>query len=146
MLSTTHSLASALIVSKIPNPYLSLPTILAVHYLCDAIPHWDTGSGLMTGKKTKKEALFQTLIDLVFAGVLVFVLFQMDKPFSLLLWSGVILGITPDLIESPAIFLNFRPFPINWLEKLHYWSHHSLKFPWGLIPQIIIILLIIFLR
>lgn len=146
MLSTAHSITSAFIVSKIPNPLLAFPTIIAAHYLCDAIPHWDTGTGLMTGKKNKKAAFFQTLIDLALAGILIFFFFQRSKPLSPFLWTGVILGIAPDLAEFPAIFFNFRPFPINWLEKFHYRFHQGLRFPWGLIPQIIIILLVIFLR
>lgn len=146
MLSTTHSLSSALIVSKIPNPYLSLSTILATHFLFDSIPHWDTGSGMHEGEKTKRQAFFYTLIDLALAGILVFFLFQKGKPISPLLWAGTILGIAPDLAVFPALFLDFRPFPINYLEKFHYWLHRSLRFPWGLIPQIIIILLIILLR
>jgi len=146
MLSTAHSLTSAFIVSKIPNPYFSFPTILAVHYLWDLIPHCDTGTGLSEGMKTKKVAFFQTLVDLTIAGVLIFLLFQKGKPLSPLLWSGAILGISPDLLEFPALFLDFRPFPINYLEKFHFWFHRKLRFPWGLIPQIIIILLIILLR
>lgn len=145
MLSTTHSLASALIVSKIANPYLFLPTVLVAHYILDSIPHWDTGTGLLEGKKTKKQAFFHTLIDLAFAGISVFFLFQMGKPFSLLLWFGVILGISPDIAESPALFLDLHFFPINYLEKFHSWFHRSLRFPLGLIPQIIIILLILLL-
>lgn len=146
MLSTTHSLSSAWIVTKISNPFFSLPTVVAVHYLSDAIPHFDTGSGLSSGEKTKKAAFFQTLIDLAVAGILVFILFQKDKPFSFLLWLGAIVGISPDLAEFPALFFDFRPFPINWLEKFHNRFHRSLRFPWGLIPQIIIIFLIILLR
>lgn len=146
MLSTTHSLSSALIVSKIPNPYISLPACLVAHYLSDAIPHWDTGSGLHEGKKSKKAAFFHTLIDLAVAGIAVFFLFQQGKPLSPLSWLGVVLGISPDLIDSPTLFLDLRPFPINYFEKFHNWFHRRLRFPWGLIPQIIIILLVILLR
>jgi len=146
MLSTTHSLASALIVTKIANPYLSFPTALGAHYLFDFIPHCDTGTGLLDKKKTKKQAFFQTLIDLFVGGLAVFFLFQKDRPFSPLLWTGVIIGLLPDLVEAPALFLDFRPFPIKQLEQFHNSLHHRLRFPFGLIPQIIIILLIILLR
>lgn len=146
MLSTTHTLTSALIISKIPNPYLSFPLILVVHYAYDAIPHCDTGTGLTDGKKTKKKAFFLTLIDLAFAFTLVFLLFQINEPLSPILWLGIIFGISPDLIEFPALFLDLRPFPIKKLEEFHNRYHKRLKCPLGLIPQILIILLILIFR
>ena len=147
MLATTHSLVSALIISESPSPAIGLPLVIIFHYLLDLIPHWDTGSGMTRGLKTKKKAFFDTIIDLAVAGILVFIFFQKDKPFSPLLWGGVILGILPDLLEFPALFFDFRPFPlINVLEKFHTdIIHRRSKLPWGLIPQIIIILGILFL-
>lgn len=144
MLATTHSLASALIVSKIPSPALSLPLVIIFHYLLDFIPHWDAGTGLTNGKKTKRKALFYTIVDLVIAGSSVYFLFQLNKPFWPILWVGILLGIMPDILEFPALFLNFRPFPINVLEKFHSEiMHRSSSFPLGLIPQIIIIAIIL---
>lgn len=147
MLATTHSFASALIVTKIPNPYISLPLVIVFHYLLDLIPHWDTGTGLTTGKKTKKRALILTAVDIIIAVVSVFYFFQFSRPFSPLLWIGVILGIMPDILEFPALFFKFRPFPINVLEKFHSQiMHTSGKMPWGLILQIPLIISFILLR
>ncbi len=147
MLATTHSLASALIVTKIPNLYISLPLVVIFHYLLDLVPHWDAGTGLTTGKKTKKRALILTAIDIIIAAASVFYFFQFSKPFSPLLWIGVILGIMPDILEFPALFFNFRPFPINVLEKFHSQiMHTSGKMPWGFIPQIFLIIAFILLR
>mgnify|MGYP001106201691 CR=1 FL=1 len=143
MLSTTHSLTSALIVSQIPSPIISFPLIIIGHYLLDAIPHWDTGTGLTSGTKTKKQAFFATLIDLMIAVISVFLLFQVGKKLSIKLWLGVVAGIAPDILEAPALFLNYRPFPINWLERLHIFFHRRWQFPYGLIPQIIIIAFIL---
>lgn len=146
MLSTTHSLASALIVTKIPEPMISFPLVIISHYLMDAIPHWDTGSGLTKGIKTKKRAFIQTLVDLAIAALAVFFLFQLGRNFSPHLWSGVLLGIAPDLIEAPALFLDYRPFPIKQLEKFHNFFHHSWSLPFGLISQIIFIFIIILIN
>ncbi|KPJ70776.1 hypothetical protein AMJ51_00985 [Microgenomates bacterium DG_75] len=143
MLATTHSLTSALIVSKIPSPVISFPLILIAHYLMDAVPHWDTGSGLTHGTKTPKTAFIHTLIDLAIAGSTVLLLFQIGKSFSLELWLGVLLGISPDLAEAPATFWNYRPFPINKLEEFHNRFHQRWRFPYGLIPQVIIIALVL---
>jgi len=147
MLATTHSLASALIVTKIPNPYISLPLVIIFHYLLDLIPHWDTGTGLTTGKKTKQRALALTAIDVIVAATSVFYFFQLSQPFSPLLWVGVILGIMPDILEFPALFFNFRPFPINVLEKFHSQiMHTSGKMPWGFVYQIPLVIAFILLR
>jgi len=140
MLATSHSLTSALIVSKILPPQLSLPLVLLSHYLLDIVPHWDTGTGLTSGRKSKKTAVLETLVDLAIAFTLVFIFFQKGKPFSPLLWVAVFLGILPDLIEFPALFFNIRPFPLNLLEKFHNdIMHRSGKLPWGLIYQLIFI-------
>jgi len=143
MLATTHSLTSAVIITRVPSPYLSLPLVLIFHYLLDLIPHWDTGSGMTQGLKTKRKAFIETLIDLAVAATLVFFFFQKGQSFSPLLWGGVILGILPDLLEFPALFFDFRPFPLNYLEKFHNKiMHRRGKLPWGLINQLIIIALI----
>lgn len=143
MLSTTHSLTSALIVSRISSPIISFPLTLICHYLMDTIPHWDTGSGLSYGAKPKKWAFIHTLVDLAVAAVVVFFLFQIGKTLSIKLWLGVLVGISPDIVEAPALFLDYRPPPINWLEKFHNKFHRRWQFPWGLIPQIIIIAIIL---
>jgi len=146
MLATTHSLTSALIISQLPSPALGLPLVLASHYLFDLIPHWDTGAGLSRGLKTRRKAFWETIIDLALAFFLVWFFFQKNQPFSPLLWIAVILGILPDLLEFPSLFFKFRPFPLSHLEKFHTEiMHKRSKLPWGLIPQIIIILGILFL-
>ncbi|PIZ49673.1 hypothetical protein COY29_01230 [Candidatus Woesebacteria bacterium CG_4_10_14_0_2_um_filter_39_14] len=143
MLATTHSLTSALIVSKVSPPALSLPLVLVFHYLLDIIPHWDTGSGLTNGLKTKRKAVAETIFDLVIAAGLVFFFFQRGKVFSPLLWGGVILGLLPDLLELPSLFFGFRPFPLNYLEKFHTEiMHRRGKLPWGFLTQLILIALI----
>jgi len=78
---------------------------------------------------------------------MVFFFFQKGQSFSPLLWGAVILGILPDLIEFPSLFFNFRPFPLNYLEKFHSEIMHKRgKLPWGLINQLVIIALILLLR
>lgn len=142
MLATSHSLVSALIFTKISPPQLSLPLVFFSHYLLDIVPHWDTGTGLTNGHKTKKKAVIDTLIDLTIGFTLVFIFFQKNQTFSPLLWLAVFLGILPDLIEFPALFFNKRPFPINFLEKLHDALHQRAKWPWGLIYQMIFLVIV----
>jgi hypothetical protein len=145
MLATSHSLTSALIFSKVYPPQLSLPLIFLSHYILDIFPHWDTGTGLTSGKKSKKIAVLETLVDLAVGFSLVFIFFQKGKPFSPLLWLAVLLGILPDLLEFPALFFDKRPFPINVLEKFHQTLHKRAKLPWGFIYQLIFIGVIFYL-
>jgi hypothetical protein len=146
MLATTHSLVSAVIVTKVSPLWLSFPLILIFHYLLDLIPHWDTGSGLTKKLKTKKKAVLETFIDLLAAGLMVFFFFQKGQPFSVKLWAAVILGILPDLVEFPSLFFGFRPFPLNVLEKFHSQiMHRRGKLPWGFLTQLIIMALIFLL-
>jgi len=146
MLATTHSLTSAVIITKVSPNWFAFLLILIFHYLLDLIPHWDTGSGLTKGLKTKKKAALETLADLLVAGITVFFFFQKGQPFSLKLWLAVLLGILPDLIEFPSLFFNFRPFPLNVLEKFHSQiMHRRGKLPWGFLTQLIIIALIFLL-
>lgn len=145
MLETAHALAAAVIVSKIPNPIISLPIVVVSHYLLDAIPHWDSGTGLTTGKKTKKTAVIETLFDLAIAATAVFIFFQLGKSFSLKLWLAVGLSIFPDLIEAPALFCDYRPSIIAKLEKFHNRLHRRLKFPWGFLIQLPLIFALLLL-
>lgn len=146
MLATTHSLTSAVIITKVSPPWLAFPLVLIFHYLLDLIPHWDTGSGLTKGLKTKKKAVWETLIDLFIAVLTVYFFFQKGQPFSLKLWLAILLGILPDLVEFPSLFFNFRPFPLNVLEKFHSQTMHRRgKLPWGLITQLVLMALIFLL-
>lgn len=140
MLQITHTLTSGLIVTKIQSPGLSFPLILLFHYLLDFIPHWDTGTGLSKGRKTKKRAIIETIIDLAIAGFLVFFLFQRKPPLSLKLWAGIGLGIFPDILEAPVLFLNSKFPPLVQLKKIQDSFHHRLDLPWGLLIQLPIIL------
>ena len=148
MLSIAHGTTGAFIATKIPNPILSVPLILASHYLEDYIPHWDVGQGLSKQKKSKKAAFLQELLlDLPLSFLLVFFFFQYKHPFSPLPWLGWFVGLLPDFIEFPRNFLKWEPNFIKPLNHFHHHFHHSIpdKFK-GLIPQIIIILAIYFLR
>lgn len=146
MLATTHSLASAVIITKVSPSWFAFILVLIFHYLLDLIPHWDTGSGLTKGLKTKRKAVLETLVDLLVGGLLVFFFFQKGQTFSPKLWLAIILGILPDLIEFPSLFFGFRPFPLNILEKFHSKTMHRRgKLPWGFLTQLIIIALIFLL-
>ena len=144
MLSIAHGLTGALIATKVTNPFLSVPLIIASHFLEDMVPHWDFGTGINHNQKDKKIAFLQELfIDLPLTAIFVYIFF----PAQPLAWLGMFIGILPDLLEAPYIFLNIR-FPLlNQFFHFHSTIHHSFpkKFL-GLLPQLAVILAVFLLR
>ncbi len=148
MLVGIHALVGGFIVTKIPQPLISYPLILAAHFLMDRIPHWDFGTGMVSGKnkRSKTKTALLGIIELVGGIILCWILFQKGFPLKPGLWGGVLLGIIPDLLEVPPLFLDYRPFPLNKIEYFHSRVvHRSGSFPNGLIPQIIILAAVILL-
>lgn len=148
MLSIAHGPTGAFIASKIPNPLISIPLVLASHYFEDYIPHWDVGQGLSKGKKDKKIAFYQELfLDFPLSIAIVFIFFQYGRPFSPLPWLGWFVGLVPDFIEFPRNFLKWEPGFIKPLNHFHGKFHNSIpaKLP-GILPQIAILIAIYLLR
>ena len=156
MFLTTHALASSLLAEKIKNPLLAYPLILAIHFLMDSIPHWDFGAyagdelpkkgQIKSGNKRFKLGLLGALdLSMVVLGSwLIFRNKLLTNPFLI---GGILVGLLPDFLEVPPLFLNWRPFPLNKLEEFHSRKvHREAKFILGLIPQIIILILVFWLR
>lgn len=142
MLSIAHGTAGALIALKISSPYLSIPLVLASHYLEDRIPHWDIGQGLSSWKKTRKAAFLQELFfDFPLSILLVYLIFQIGQPFNWRVWLGWFFGLLPDFLEFPYLFLDMKFTPIRQLAAFHSWVHRSTPDKLlGLLPQILLIL------
>lgn len=156
MLSISHAAVGAFIAVKVGNPYLAIPLILLSHYLSDAVPHWDAGTGLSSGKKTRAQALTHGLLDLALAGILVLVFFPsaipyiLDSKFYILnsapIWGGIV-GLLPDFLESPRNFLGWEPAFLKPINRFHHSFHHSIPRALdGLAPQILLLALLWFYR
>jgi hypothetical protein len=148
MLSVSHGTTGAFIASKIPNPFISIPLVLASHFLEDKVPHWDVGQGLTKKTKSKKSAFYQELfIDFPLSIAIVFFFFQFNRPFNPLPWIGWFVALLPDFLEFPRNFLGYEPFFLKPINKFHHHFHHSTpKKLVGLTPQILLLLAIFFLR
>ncbi len=148
MLSIPHSLTGAFIASKVHNPALYIPITLGMHYLQDWIPHWDVGTGLSRGKRKRSTAIIGEIIELGISVVMISHFFgEIDPSLQIHIWIGALAGITPDLIEAPRNFLKWEPWFIKPFNKFHNMFHHSTpNIAVGLIPQVIVVALIWFLR
>src|SRR5690349_18002835 len=106
MLSISHALTGAFIATKVHNPILAIPLVLASHYLEDWILHWDVGTGLSNGTRKKSTAIFLEVFDLLISFVLVYAWFQAGKPsLNFDAWLGAFFGLLPDFVEAPRNFL-----------------------------------------
>jgi len=152
MLSISHAATGAFIAVKVTSPLLSVPLILASHFIFDAVPHWDAGTGLTKKLITPRQALIQEIPDLLLSGVLIFALYP--STLTLLsstsltlqntapLWGGF-LALLPDFLEAPRNFLHHEP---NWLKpfnRFHHSFHHSIPAKLaGLLPQLLVLWLV----
>lgn len=149
MLSILHVTTGAFIASKVTTPWLAFPLAIASHYLADWIPHWDVGTGLSMGKRSRSQAIIWGVLDLLLGYGIVFLLHRFFMPESVSLWwllLGGTVAIIPDLIEAPSNFLSLKLPLIEPLNQFHERLHHSVYSMFtGLVPQIIVLLVIFFL-
>ena len=149
MLSISHAVTGAFIAVKIGNPVLAIPLILLSHYLEDAVPHWDAGTGLTKGVKTPRQAFQHELIDLILAGLLVLAFYPhmlFDIRYSIFtvlslapIW-GAFIGLLPDFLEAPRNFLRSEPVWLKPINRFHGSFHHSIPDMFaGLAPQLLLL-------
>jgi len=149
MLSIAHAATGAFIATKIGNPLLSAPIILLSHYAQDAIHHYDAGTGLSSGQKTRRTAFILGSLDLLLAALTVIIMYPDSIPIirnssfiiqnQAPLW-GALLGLLPDFLESPRNFLHYEPHWLRPINRFHALFHHSIKdIAAGLAPQVILL-------
>ena len=146
MLSIAHAATGAVIATHLSAP-IAIPLILASHYALDAVAHHDAGTGLSSGKKTRKTAFILGIIDLILAAIVVLLMYQPTFPLYLLpfhlnepsIW-GAFVGLLPDFLESPRNFLKYEPSWLRPLNRFHASFHHSTPdILAGLAPQVILL-------
>jgi hypothetical protein len=148
MLSIPHSLTGAYIASQIPHPIVYGPLALAAHYLEDWIPHWDFGTGMNSGKRKKSTAIIFEIGELIISVILIYLFFQKGiEQIQWHVWAGALMCILPDLLDAPRNFLKLRMKFLDPIYKLHHFFHHSTpNMIFGLLPQVIVVVAIYFLR
>jgi hypothetical protein len=148
MLSVSHSLTGAFIASQLPHPLLYIPLTLGAHYLEDWIPHWDVGTGLSNGTRKRSTAILLEFVDLAVTIGLVYFFFQMRSPAILWhVWLGAFVALVPDFMEAPRNFFKWEPGFLKPLNNFHHWFHHSTPNKIvGIMPQLITVALIYFLK
>lgn len=152
MLSISHAVTGAFIAVKVSNPIIAVPLILLSHYLEDAIAHWDVGTGLSKGLKSRQLAITHEVFDLVFAAILIFIFFPTSIPsiqnsqLTIMdyapIWGGFV-ALIPDLLEAPRNFLKYEPSWLKPINRFHNSFHHSIpRIADGLFPQFLLLCLL----
>ncbi len=150
MLSIAHAATGTVLATNISSPIWAIPLILASHYALDAVAHHDAGTGLSSGKKTRKTALFLGILDLILAGGLVLTMYPYlgFRIWDFEFWAqapvwGALLGLLPDFLEAPRNFLHYEPRWLRGINRFHASFHHSIpNIPAGLAPQLILLTLL----
>lgn len=145
MTATAHALVGTVIAAKVGNPALAIPIALASHFLCDALPHWDTGHG--REKQTKARFVTASAIDVILGFVLAYLLIIFFFPTTNLLYAFLIIIICqlPDWLTIPYLFLDWDFAPFNWAYEIQKRFDSSIGLPWGFINQATAIIALIVL-
>lgn len=142
MTATAHALIGASIAVKIANPILGIPLAIISHFVADLIPHWDAGTNHK--KKSLMRLRIEATLDVLLGFALTFLIFRtLVDP--LYLFIMVIAAQLPDWLEAPSFMFNIKIPPFTWLDWLGHKIQSRLELPWGLITQIVVVLLLVFL-
>jgi len=138
MTATAHALIGGAIASTIPNPEIGLSLAFISHPLLDLIPHWDFANNWRT--KNKVRLFIEASLDLGFGVILAYFLFGQNV--NLWYFLGCIfVSEVWDIIEAPYWFFNWRFPPISWIYNIQSRMQGKAKLPWGIITQILIVIL-----
>ena len=145
MLLTPHTLAGVVIATKVTNPYLALPLAFLSHFALDIVPHWD----FLTGVEKVTPVILKRIAGefLVALAVGLFFAFRAlpDKNLFLRICAGAFLANLPDGLEMPkSIFGKSNPIS-NAINGFQHFFHFRAKFPWGLFPQVAIVVFFLLL-
>lgn len=145
MTATGHAVIGTLIAAKIANPLLAIPLALVSHIAADAFPHWDTATNRL--EKGKKRVLIDTVFDVGFSFYVSYLLITLLFPQTPLSYAFlmVIAAQALDWLMAPYYFFAINIPPFTWAYNFQKLFDHPLKQPWGVINQVAVLLLLIFL-
>ncbi|WP_096893683.1 hypothetical protein [Candidatus Scalindua japonica] len=129
MLITPHVLLGAAISRGIGSLLCGLPLAFASHFALDAIPNWDVG---LTSIKNIGIIITDGIIALLLIRFLSIT--TSGRPLNkILLWTGGLFGILPDILSQSGMILAIRRIPF---ENFHQSIQKSALISWSLPVQI----------
>lgn len=121
MLETPHVIVGAAIATKIPNPLISIPLVLASHFVLDMVPHWNPHLNTEKNKfgGVTKRSQFVVVGDVLLALVSGFLIASRALPDTFHFMSILAASLTsvlPDVIEGPYFFWDMKSkFIKSWI-------------------------------
>jgi len=140
MLVSSHALIGASLAQLVPNPLFGYPLALGFHFLADLIPHWDLRT--RQAQRSKLNTVFFSLSDAAIGFCLGFIIFKATVPLTYL-FPMMFVAQLPDWLEGPYHIFGWNFPPFSTIKKLQSRLHRKLDLPWGLIWQILIVVLIV---
>lgn len=149
MLLTPHTFVGIAIAKAIPNPFISVPLSFFMHFLGDKVPHWDFYSNTKKEQRLVGWRPVAVMADLVIGVTVGLTLtlhalwYKNDPSLALNIFLCGIASVLPDALETPHIFSNKKIRFVEALTRIQSSMQTQAPLPWGLITQIIIVLVCI---
>lgn len=145
MTATSHAIIGTIIAAKVGNPVLAIPIAIASHIALDAIPHWDTATNRK--KKTFKKMFIHSAIDVILGFVLSYSLTTLLFPETNLFYAFIMVLASQflDWATAPYYFFKIKIKVFKWAYSFQKLFDHDLDLPWGLVTQIILVILLLVL-
>ena len=140
MLVSSHALIGASLAQLVPNPILGYPLALGFHFLADLVPHWDFRT--RQSQRSKLNTVVISLSDAAIGFWLGFIIFKTTVPLTYL-FLMMFAAQLPDWLEGPYHIFDWNFPPFSSIKKLQSKLHRKLDLPWGLIWQVLIVVLIV---
>lgn len=141
MLAATHAIAGGLIAKSAATPEIGYLLALLSHPLLDLFPHWDLHT--RHNEKNKFTIVWTSLTDAGIGVAISFLLFSKSVSWQVLLLT-IFFAQFFDWLESPLHVLDWKFPPFSTIKKIQHHWHTKLNFPWGLLPQLVILAFAIF--
>lgn len=143
MLVTPHAVAGATIAVLIPHPLFALPLALGSHYVLDAIPHWQE---CLPPYKVTTASLIRVPVDVLLSTGIVWAIALAYPANAALICAGALTANIPD-IDTIVVAL---PHLLKKEFIKTHWDWHSfiqweVDSYWGLVPQIALCALCLFI-
>jgi hypothetical protein len=132
--------------ATVPNPSIAVPLSLGLHFLGDAVPHWDFYSNTEREERLKGWRPIAVMADLILAvGVgLTATLFALwvlqDQTLALTIFLCGIASVLPDALEAPYIFMGKNIGFVGALTNIQRKMQFQAPLPWGIITQFVVML------
>lgn len=145
MLLTSHTFVGVAIGASVSNPYIAVPLSIIMHFLGDAVPHWDFYSNTTREERLKGWRPLAVMADLII-GVAVgltatyyslWVLKDTNMAINIFLAGAA--SVLPDALEGPYIFMQKETGFIKTLTILQRKMQFQAPLPWGIISQLLVI-------